>query len=169
MPHDFCATAAQIAHEIAHGGAAGGEVAFALSYNRDASPYRARGLPLYEVAVEFSWIGGTVALIGMDGKVPLYTYPDACTLVGGLLWGGAPVQASIVIAEAQHIPPHVTPARVAALEARLEAAQAQITHDAAQALREPWAGRPDSARRASYLARADAIDQAVMFDQIRGA
>ena len=65
--YDHCATLPQIAHEIAQGGRDGGEVVFSLVYDAQRSPYRARGLALYAVAVEFSWLAGAVGLIGIDG------------------------------------------------------------------------------------------------------
>ena len=74
-----------------------------------------------------------------------------------------------MIEEAQHIPPPATPARRAALEARLDVVQTQITPAAAAAIRGEWEGRPASARRAGYLAAAAFMDAAILFDVERGA
>ena len=84
-------------------------------------------------------------------------------------WASSPVQVSLVIEEAQHIPPPATPARRAALEARLDVVQTQITPAAAAAIRGEWESRPASARRAGYLAAAAFMDAAILFDVERGA
>lgn len=167
--YDHCATLPQIAHEIAHGGRDGGEVVFSLAYDAQRSPYRARGLALYAVAVEFSWLAGAVGLIGIDGRPIVLTYANTCQLLPAVLWASSPVQVSLVIEEAQHIPPPATPARRAALEARLDVVQTQITPAAAAAIRGEWESRPASARRAGYLAAAAFMDAAILFDVERGA
>ena len=167
--YDHCATLPQIAHEIAEGGRDGGEVVFSLVYDAQRSPYRARGLALYAVAVEFSWLAGAVGLIGIDGRPIVLTYANACQLLPAVLWASSPVQVSLVIEEAQHIPPPATPARRAALEARLDVVQTQITPAAAAAIRGEWESRSASARRAGYLAAAASMDAAILFDVERGA
>ena len=168
MSENFAVTLVQLAHEIATGGAGGGRVAFSLAHDAVNSPYRARGLPSFLLSVEFSWLDvGFMPVIDLSGRQISRVFADACALAGSLLCSGAPVALSIIIADARHIPPPSNHARLLELAHRLAAALPSITPAAAAAIRAPWLGRLDSARRRGHLARADAVEGASRFEVVR--
>lgn len=166
MSENFVVTLVQVAHEIATGGAGGGRVAFSLAHDAVNSPYRARGVPLFLLSVELSWLDvGFMPVIDLSGRQISRVFADACVLAGSLLCSGAPVALSIIVPDAWHIPPPNT--RLLELGQKLAVALPSLTPASAAAIRAPWAGRADSARRRGHLARADAIEGASRFEVVR--
>ena len=168
MSENLAATLAQVAHEIATGGAGGGRVVFSLAHDAVNSPYRARGVPSFLLSVQLSWLDvGFMPVIDLSGRQISRVFADACVLAGSLLCSDAPVALSIIVADARHIPPPSNNARLLDVGQRLAAALPSLTPAAAAAIRAPWAGRTDGARRRGHLARADAVEAAGRFEVVR--
>ena len=161
----YTATAAQIWHEIQRRQAStGGAVVFRLQKDPSSTPYRYRGVPNFRVTVGMDWLDAEIAVVDSYGKPWLPNWMQFSAALPELLAPGVSVGVQ-VDAEAVAWAPSAsrTAKRMAALATTKAAWPTRI-----EELRAEWLPRRKTARRAGYLAAADALQGAIEFDQARG-
>lgn len=164
-PMIYTATAAQIWHEMQRQRASsGGSVVFKLQKDPSSTPYRYRGVPNFRVTVGMDWLGAEIAIVDSYGKPWSPNWMQFSAALPELLAPGVSVGVQ-VDAEAVAWAPSAsrTAKRMAALATTKAAWPTRI-----EELRAEWLPRRKTARRAGYLAAADALQGAIEFDQARG-
>jgi hypothetical protein len=161
----YTATTAQIWHEIQRQPkTAPAEVVFRLQKD-PSSTYRYRGVPNFRVTVDMDWLDAEIAIVDDYGRPWLPNWMQFSATLPELLAPGVSVGVQ-VDAEAVAWAPSAsrTAKRMAALATTKAAWPGRI-----EELRAEWLPRRKTARRAGYLAAADALASALEFDQVRGA
>lgn len=162
------ATKAQIWHEMQRTREReGGHLMFWLKKDPAASPYRYRGVSVFAVSVTCSWMDTNTAIVDESGRPWLPTWGQFSAALPELAGARAGLAVSVVLdADAVAWAPSASrdAKRVALMDAAKAAWPSQI-----EAIRAEWLPRRKTARRAGYLAAADALQGALDFDQARGA
>ena len=162
----YTATTGQIWHEMQRQRAStGGAVVFRLQKDPSSTPYRYRGVPVFRVAVGMDWLGAEIAIVDDYGRPWLPNWMQFAAALPELLAPGVSVGVQ-VDADAVAWAPSAsrTTKRVVALTTTKAAWPGRI-----EELRAEWLPRRKTARRAGYLAAADALASALEFDLARGA
>ena len=164
----YTATAAQIWHEIQRRQASTGDhVIFQLQKDPE-SPYRYRGVAVFRVSVALSWLPDIQAqLVTESGRPWLPNWLQFSAALPELAAAVPGVACSVAI-DAQAVAWARSPARDAKRMGQLSAARAEWP-GRIEELRAEWLPRRKTARRAGYLAAADALASALEFDLARGA
>lgn len=162
----YTATRAQIWHEIHRRGAASHrKVVFLLKKDPSSTPYRYRGVPNFRVLVSMDWLAAEVVVIDGAGRPWLPNWMQFSAALPELLAPGVSVGVQVDAGAVAWAP---NASRTTKRMSQLSAARAEWPV-CIEELRAEWLPRRKTARRAGYLAAADALASALEFDQARGA
>ena len=161
------ATVAQVCDEIQRQPSnTAGVVVFRLLRDIKSSPYRYRGLAVFGVLVELPWLPIAPDLIDENGLPLRATWPQVTAFVPALLAGAPQGLSCAVVFDSAAVGLPRLPVRDAKRAAEL--ARLRGTWPACiEELRTAWALRRPTARRAKYLAAADALVDALAFETAR--
>ena len=164
----YTATAAQIWHEMQRQRAStGGAVVFRLQKDPSSTPYRYRGVPNFRVLVSMDWLDAEIAIVDSYGRHWLPNWMQFSATLPAVAGAGAGLVVSVVL-DADAVAWAPSPQRDAKRASSMSEARAAWPSQI-EAIRAEWLPRRKTARRAGYLAAADALASALEFDLARGA
>ena len=164
----YTATKAQIWHEMQRTREReGGHVMFWLKKDPENSPYRYRGVSRFSVSFTCSWMDTNTAIVDDYGRPWLPTWGQFSAALPELAGARAGLAVSVVL-DADAVAWAPSPQRDAKRASSMSEARAAWPSQI-EAIRAEWLPRRKTARRAGYLAAADALASALEFDLARGA